>query len=144
MEKSIVVRLALLDLSAIFDTINHAILFDCLKLWYWIARDHALLDSYIPISENGRSKWTNTSLMLSNSCMGLNHQSTSLYHVHYSSNLALRKIISQFIVTYYMYPDDTQSYLELDSRNFGSSIVKLADCLEDVQLLMGNYTNAQS
>ena len=39
---------------------------------------------------------------------------------------------------HHLYADDTQIYLELDSRNFDSSITELTNCLEAVQVWVGN------
>ena len=41
-------------------------------------------------------------------------------------------------MTNHLYADDTQIYLELDSRNFDSSITELTNCFEVVRAWMGN------
>ena len=41
-------------------------------------------------------------------------------------------------MTHRLHAADTQIYLELDSRNFDSSITELTNCLEAVQTWMGN------
>ena len=43
-------------------------------------------------------------------------------------------------MTHHLYADDTQIYLELDSRNLtlGTSIAELTNCLEAVKAWMGN------
>ena len=41
-------------------------------------------------------------------------------------------------MTHHLYADDMQIYLELDSRNFDSSITELANCLEAGKAWMGN------
>ena len=50
----------------------------------------------------------------------------------------LSSVIFKFNVTHHLYVDDTQIYLELNSRNFDSSITELTNCLEAVQAWMGN------
>ena len=41
-------------------------------------------------------------------------------------------------MTHHLHADDTQIYLELDSRNSDSSITELTNCLDAVQAWMGN------
>ena len=41
-------------------------------------------------------------------------------------------------MTHHLYADDTQIYLELDSRNFDSSITELTSCLEAIQAWIRN------
>ena len=55
----------------------------------------------------------------------------TIYTTHLST------IICKFNITHHLYTDDTQIYLELDSRNFNSCLTKLANCLEVIQVWMG-------
>ena len=52
--------------------------------------------------------------------------------------IPLSSVISKFNVTHDYYADDTQIYLERDSRNFDSSITELVNYLEAVQAWMGS------
>ena len=51
---------------------------------------------------------------------------------------AQRYLNSKFNVTHHLYTDDTQIYLELDSRNFSSCMTDLVNCLGAIQVWMGN------
>ena len=55
--------------------------------------------------------------------------STPLHPLHNSS---------KFNITQYLYADDIQIYLELDSRNFNSNITELANCFEAIQVCLEN------
>ena len=50
----------------------------------------------------------------------------------------LSSVTSKFNMTHHLYAGDTQIYLELDSRNFDSSITELTNCLEAIQAWMRN------
>ena len=137
MDKGAAVGLVLLDLSAAFDTIDHSILFNCLQHWYGI--DGVVL------------KWVHSYLNSQKQRMKIDgHLSEAfqlLYRVPQGSVLwpllftlyttPPSSVISKFNV-HQLYADDTQIYLELDSRNFDSSITELTHCLKAVQAWLGN------
>ena len=138
MDKGSAVGLVLLDISAAFDTIDHSILFNCLQHWYGI--DGVVLkcvQSYL----NSRKQRIKIDGLLSDAFQlpyGVPQGSvlgTLLFTLH---TTPLSSVISKFNVTHHLYADDTQIYLELDSRNFDSSITDLTNCLEAVQAWMGN------
>ena len=138
MDQGTAVGLVLLDLSAAFDTIDHSILFNCLQHWYGI--DGVVL------------KWVQSYLISRKQQIKIDgHLSDAFqfpYWVPQGSVLGpllftlyttpLSSVISKFNVIHHLYADDTQIYLELDYRNFDSSITELANCLEAVQAWMGN------
>ena len=51
---------------------------------------------------------------------------------------SLSAVLSKCNVTHHLQADDTQIYMKLDSRNFDCSITELANCLEAIQVWMGN------
>ena len=130
MDKGAAVGLVLLDLSAAFDTIDHSNLFNCLQHWYDI--DGVVL------------KWVQSYLISMKQQIKIDvHLSDAFqlpYRVPQGSVLGpllftlyttpLSSIISKFNVTHHLYADDKEIYLELDSRNFDSSITELTNCLE--------------
>ena len=130
------VALTLLDLSAAFDTIDHTILFNCLRDWFGV--DGTVLMWIKSYLTNCRQK-----VKLGNSFSdafslpyGVPQSSVPgpLLFTLYTTPLSL--VISSFSVTLQLYADDTQIYLALDSRNFDSSIAELTDCLACVQKWM--------
>ena len=138
MDKGAAVGLVLLDLSAAFDTIDHSILFNCLQHWYGI--DGVVL-KWVQSYLNSRKQRIKIDGHLSDAFQlpyGVPQGSVlgPLLFTLYTTPLS--SVISKFNVTHHLYADDTQIYLELDSRNFDSSITELANCLEAVQAWMGN------
>ena len=138
MDKGAAVGLVLLDLSAAFDTIDHSILFNCLQHWYGI--DGVVL------------KWVQSYLHSRKQRIKIDGHLSDAFQLPYGVpqgsvlgpllftlyTTPLSSVISKFNVTHHLYADDTQIYLELDSRNFDSSITELTNCLEAVQAWMGN------
>ena len=124
-DKDAAVGLVLLDLFAAFNRIEHSILFDCLQHWY-----------SIPVIV---LKWVQSYLNSRKQCIKIDgHLSGTFllpYVVPQGSVLGpllftlyttpLSSVISKFNVTHHLYADDTQTYLELDSRNFDSSTTEL-------------------
>ena len=138
MNKGTAVGLVLLDLSAAFNTIDHSILFNCLQHWYDI--DGVVL------------KWVQSYLISRKQRIRIDGHLSDAFQLPYGVaqgsvlgpqlftlyTTPLSSVISKFNVTHHLYADDTQIYLELDSKNFDSSITELINCLEAVQAWMGN------
>ena len=130
------VALTLLDLSAAFHTIDHTILFNCLRDWFHV--DGTVLMWIKSYLTNRRQK-----VKLGNS---FSDTFSLPYGVPQGSVLGpllftlyttpLSHIISSFNVTHHLYADDTQIYLALDSRNSDSSIAELTECLACFQKWM--------
>ena len=138
MDKGVAVRLVLLDLSAAFNTIDHSILSNCLQHWYGI---DGVVFKCVQLYLNSRKQRIKIDGHLSDAFQrpyGVPQGSVlgpllfTLYTTPFSS------VISKFDVTHHLYADDTQIYLELDSRNLYSSITELTNCLEAVQVWVGN------
>ena len=127
------VALTLLDLSTAFNTIDHAILHDCLKIWFGV--DDSMLiwiDSYL---DNGKQK------------IELEDKFTEAFQLPFGIpqvsvlgpflftlyTTPLSHVISSFKATHHLYANDTQINLAIDSRNFDSSMAKLTEYLVSVQ-----------
>ena len=135
MDKVAAVGLLPLDLSAAFDTIDHSSLSNCLQ--------HCIDGVVLKCAQSylsSRKQWIKIDGHLSDAFQlpyGVPQGSVlGLLFTLYTTPLS--SVISKFNVTHNVYADDTQIYLELDSRNFDSSITELTNCLEAVQAWMGN------
>ena len=137
MAKGSVTALTLLDLSAAFDTIDHTILLDRLKVCYGIS-ELALgwFQSYL----SGRTH----SVKVGNT---LSHPAALQYRIPQGSVLGpilfslytnpISSIIhSHSSINHHFYADDTQLYITLTPTNFSRSIQKLKNCLSDIQNFM--------
>ena len=127
------VALTLLDLSAALDTIDLSLLYDCLHDWFGLDGTVLLwIKSYL----SNRKQKIKIGDSLSESVIlpfGVPQGSVlgPLLFTLYTSPLS--QVISKFNVTHYLYADDTQIYLAVDSRNFDSSMEELTECLKSVQ-----------
>ena len=135
MAKGSVTALTLLDLSAAFDTIDHTILLDRLKVYYGIS-ELALgwFRSYL----SGRTHSVKVGSTLS-------HPAPLQYGVPQGSVLGpilfslytnpISSIIhSHSSIDYHFYADDTQLYITLSPANFSHSIQKLNNCLMTLRI----------
>ena len=127
------VALTLLDLSAVFDTIDHSLLYDCLHDWFgldgtvlwWIKSYLSNRKQKIKIGDSFSEAVILPFGVPQGSVLG------PLLFTLYTSHLS--QVISKFNVTHHLYADDTQIYLAVDSRNFDSSTEELTECLKSVQ-----------
>ena len=137
MDSKSCVMLALLDLSAAFDTIDHAILLSRLKHRYGI-KETAL-------------RWFNTYLHERTQSVQVDSSRSSPSPVYYGVpqgsilgpvlftlyTSPLADIIEKHNIKYHLYADDTQLYIPLTASNQTSSIQTLQACTTDIQTWMG-------
>ena len=124
--------LTLLDLSTMFDAIDHSLLYDCLHDWYspdgtallWIKLYLLNRKQKIKIGDSFSEVVILPFGVPQGSVLG------PLLFTLYTGSLS--QVISKFNVTHHLYADDTQIYLAVDSRNFDSSMEELTECLKSV------------
>ena len=129
--------LILLDLSASFDTFDHAILLDRLQIWVGI-QGVALqwFHSYLKdqtFSVNIGNIFSSSAAIACGVPQGsiLGPILFSLY------TLPLGSILRKHNILHHCYADDTQLYLPLKPGNT-NSLVSLFDCLKDIKCWMDN------
>ena len=132
MDKGEVTALTLLDLSAAFDTIDHATLTDRLSDWYGISGQAQIC--FFSYLQNRHLSVT------------LSDKVTLSYGVPQGSVLGpvlftlyttpLSAIISSFDINHHIYADDTQIYMCLSVSNTKESLEKLQHCLMGVSAWM--------
>ena len=125
MDQGEVTALTLLDLSAAFDTIDHATLTNRLSDWYGISRQAQIwFSSYL---QNRHQSVKNKDT--------LSDKVTLSYEVSQGSVLGpvfftlyttpLSPIISSIDINHHVYADDTQIYMSLSVSNAKESLEKL-------------------
>ena len=129
MDKGEVTAVTLLDLSAAFDTIDHAALTDRLSDWYGMSGQAQIwFSSYlqnrlqsVKIKDTFSDKVTLSYGVPHGSVLGL------VLFTLYTTPLSA--IISSFDINHYLYADDTQIYMFLSVTNAKESLEKLQHCL---------------
>ena len=136
MDKSEVTALTLLDLSAAFDTIDHATLTYRLSDWYGISGQAQIwFSSYlqnrhqsVKIKDTFSDKVTLSYGVPQGSVLG------PVIFTLYTTPLSA--IISSFDINHHLYADDTQIYMSLSVSNAKESLEKLQHCLMGVSAWM--------
>ena len=136
MDKGEVTALTLLDLSAAFDTIDHATLTDRFSDWYGISGQAQIwFSSYlqnrlqsVKIKDTFSDKVTLSYGVPQGSVLG-----PVLFTLH---TTPLSAIISSFDINHHLYADDTQIYMSLSVSNAKESLEKLQHCLMGVSAWM--------
>ena len=136
MDKGEVTALTLLDLSAAFDTIDHATLTDRLSDWYGISGQAQIwFSSYlqnrlqsVKIKDTFSDKVTLPYGVPQGSELG------QVLFTLYTTPLSA--IISSFDINHHPYADDTQIYMSLSVSNAKESLEKLQHCLMGVSAWM--------
>ena len=128
-DKGEVTALTLLDLSAAFDTIDHATLTDRLSDWYgilgqaqiWFSSYLQNRQQFVKIEDTFSDKVTLSYGVPQGSVLG-----PVLFTLYTTPHSA---IISGFDINHHLYADDTQIYMSLSVSNAKETLEKLQRCL---------------
>ncbi|KAF7648737.1 hypothetical protein LDENG_00152550 [Lucifuga dentata] len=129
--------LILLDLSAAFDIVDHAILIESLNSWVGIRE--------IPLN------WFYSYLLDRTFSVNIGNHSSSSVHLNYGVPqgsilgpllfsiymLPLGQIVQRHNISFHFYADDTQIYFPLRPGDF-NSLVHILDCLKDINCWMAH------
>ena len=125
------IAVTLLDLSAAFDTIDHATLYSCLENWFGLMM--LCLIGYLT-NRKQKIRILNTMSEAFALPYGVPQGSVlgPLLFTLYTSPLS--SVISKFNVTHHFYADDTQIYIGLDTEQCDTDLTELSNCLDVVDL----------
>ena len=136
MDNGKVTALTLLDLSADFDTIDHATLLERLHGHFGIS-GAVLQWSKSYISNRQQRVHIDGSLSCPQDLhFGVPQGSVLGPFLFCLYTTSITKIITTHDVSHHMYGDDTQVYIELSQSDTHKSISSLSDCLTDISLWM--------
>ena len=129
MDKGEVMALTLLDLSAAFDTIDHATLPDRLSDWYGISGQAQIWFSSYLQNRLQSVKIKDTFSDKVTLSYGVPQGSVLRPVLFTLYTTPLSAIISSFDINHYLYADDTQIYMSLSVSNAKWSLQRLQHCL---------------
>ena len=136
MDKGEVTALTLLDLSAAFDTIDHATLTDRLSNWYGIPGQAQIWFSAYLQNRHQSVKIEDTFSDKVTLFYGVPQGSVLGPVLFTSYTTPLSAIISSFDINHHLYADDTQIYMSLSVSKAKESLEKLQHCLMGVSACM--------
>ena len=136
MDKGEVTALTLLDLSAAFDTIDHATLTDRLSDWYGISGQAQIWFSSYLQNRLQSVKIKDTFSDKVTLSYGVPQGSVLEPVLFTLYTTPLSAIISSFDINHHLYADDTQIYMSPSVSNAKESLEKLQHCLMGVSAWM--------
>ena len=127
--------LALLDLSAAFDTIDHVILLDRLRSFGFSGTVLNWFTSYL----QDRTQCVKINDLFSDDVLlpfGVPQGSVLGPLLYTLYTISLGKIIQKHNLNYHFYADDTQLYLSIEPHDVNDFIFSVEKCIEDVKSWM--------